>query len=86
MSLETMRANMTREQCEQFNRDIGWYPINTAPKDEPIVVWCPSVKQVFIVQWGRAVSGWLVFGTTRRLVLIPTRWRRRPASPMEFNA
>ena len=72
--------------------NMEWQPIETAPKDKPILTYgripedygyCPEEWKISISHWceaGRS-SGWSSQGSTVRGSFVPTHWMPLPAPP-----
>lgn len=64
---------------------MEWQPIETAPEDEFVLVWCPDF---YCYEYGIAVLGgeeghWLTYEGDYELESAPTHWMPLPKPPEE---
>lgn len=64
-----------------------WLPIETAPKDEDVLVYADDTKEMFVAYFGVIPDGtkkkWIFAKSSEVCFAVksPTRWRKCPASP-----
>ena len=65
-----------------FVIEQDWQPIETAPRDCPVLRWCPenddSPAEAHVMQWYEQADTWMVYGIGG---FEPTHWRPLPTPP-----
>ena len=67
------------------NRTVGWQPIETAPKDRPIIAWAEDWPHPKSIRWHSPWKEWVASSVVIHFdwseVSKPTHWHPIPAPP-----
>lgn len=73
--------------CDWVDTPPDWQPIETAPKDREVLLYCAETDEQFVAFWGTdpedGDTQW-VFARSPAVSFIvrsPTHWREKPAAP-----
>lgn len=61
---------------------MGWQPIETAPKNDDILVFVPQSKECFVAWWSKKERVWLWFDVGNQMhYCTPSHWMPLPKPP-----